>query len=208
MAEGLVNLEVFIQGLASKAVVEPFANHTAECLFEFLFGGHDQILSAKDPGSVEANFSAVADTAKVGEFEVKKPIRKVEMLQNDEPIWLLHVGCQLGQIVVRCYAYRRRDALTHLLKDGVLHFLGEFTGDLRDAFGCKKAKTHLVDTANLVDGEHSIASRFHSLMEGYVGWVISFQQDNVGALFLGVTDHGSAFDSELLGFVGSSDAAS
>lgn len=73
------------------------------------------------------------------------------MLEDDQTVWLLHVGRELGEERVGGDSDGGGDALSDLISEGDFHFLGEFSGGGWDRFGGKKSESHFIDAAYFVD---------------------------------------------------------
>ena len=71
MTERFVGLVVVVSWLATEAVIETFANDSAEGLSEFFLTGEDEVLSGEDSCGIQPNFGSRVDAAELGEFEVE-----------------------------------------------------------------------------------------------------------------------------------------
>ena len=88
----------------------------------------EELLHRGDALAMEADFGAGADAGQVAEFEVGDGSWQLRGQKADEPVGLLHVAGDLGEVAVGGHADGAAEGFADVLVDGLLDVEGDAGG--------------------------------------------------------------------------------
>ena len=166
---------------AAEPVVHAVAPDGVEELVHAVAVEGEELLHGGDALGVEADFGAGADAGEVAEFEVGDGAGELRGQKADEPVGLLHVAGDLGEVAVGRHADGAAQGFADVLVDGLLDVEGDLAGAGRLLLAAHELADHLVDGGVVGDG----AGEFDGFGDGVgvlgVVGVVAFDEDDVGA---------------------------
>ncbi len=167
----------------------------------------EELLHGGDALGVEADFGSRAYAGQVAEFEMRDGAWELRWQKTDEPVGLLHVAGDLGEVAVGRHADGAAEGYADVFVDGLLDVEGDLAGAGRLLLAAHELADHLVDGGSVGDG----AGEFDGLGDGVgvlcVVGVVAGDEDDAGADFFGFADLSAGLDAEGLGLVAGGDAA-
>ncbi len=127
--------------------------------------------------------------------------------EADEPVGLLHVAGDLGEVAVGGHADGAAQGFADVFVDGLLDGEGDLAGAGWLLLAAEELADHLVDGGVVGDGADEVDGFGDGVgVLGVLG-VVAFDEDDAGAEFFGFADLGAGFDAEGFGLVAGGDAA-
>ena len=166
-----------------------------------------QLLHVGDALGVQANLGARADAGQVAQVEMGDGPRQLRGQEPDQPVRLLHVAGDLGQVAVGRHADGAAQRLADLLVDALLDLERDAAGARRFLLAAHQLADHLVDGGRVRDRAAQLDRLGDARRVVGVDAVAALDQDDLRADAFGLADLGSGLDAERLGFVAGGDAA-